>query len=118
MNLRWLVPDWSSITTRLAGWFQVIALVPCVVLLLVTAYFSRRSLEATVRQRLMVISDAKATQLEDYITERRNNAQAMANAPGLVEVVDRLGQLAQGGKVGTPEYRREAERYHARLVSF
>ena len=103
MNLRWLVPDWSSIATRLAGWFLVIALVPCIVLLLVTTYFARRSLESTVRQRLTVISNAKASQLEDYIAERRRDAQFLAKAPGFIEAVERLGRLAQEGKLGTPE---------------
>ena len=118
MTLRSLIPNWSSISTRLAGWFLLIALVPCVVLLLVTSYFSRRSLESTVRQRLTVISDAKAAQLEEYITSRRNDARFLANAPGFVEIVDRLGKLAQEGKAGTEEYRRDSETYRARLVSF
>ena len=116
MNLRRLVPDWSSIATRLAGWFQVIALVPCVVLLLVTAYYSKRSLEATVRQRLAVILDAKATQLEEYIAQRRDDAQFIANAPGFVAAATRLGGLAREGKLGTPEYLREAEASRAALA--
>ena len=118
MNLRWLVPDWSSIATRLAGWFLVIALVPCVVLLLVTSYLARQSLESTVRQRLTVINNAKASQLEDYVTERRRDAQFLAKAPGFVEAVGRLGRLAQEGKLGTAEYRREAEMYRTRLADY
>ncbi|WP_435011828.1 methyl-accepting chemotaxis protein (plasmid) [Tundrisphaera lichenicola] len=117
MNLRWLAPDWSSISTRLAGWFQLIALVPCVVLLLVTGFFSRQSLEATVRQRLTVISDAKASSLEAYIAERRNDALFLANAPGFVEALERLGALVREGKGDTEEYRREADTYRGRLTS-
>ena len=118
MNFRWLIPEWSSISTRLAGWFQMIALVPCVVLLLVTAFFSRQSLEATVRQRLMVISDAKASSLEAYIAERRNDALFLANAPGFVDALERLGALAREGKQDTDAYRREADTYRGRLVTF
>ena len=118
MNLRRFLPDWSSIATRLAGWFQLIAVVPCVVLLLVTVYFSRRSLEATVRQRLTVISDAKASQLEAYIAERRNDAGFLANAPGFVDAVERLGALAREGGPAAPGFAAESEKYRGRLVSF
>ena len=41
MNLRSILPDRNSIATRLAGWFLLIALMPCVFLLAVTAYFSQ-----------------------------------------------------------------------------
>ena len=102
MSLRSLLPDRNSIATRLAGWFLLIALVPCVFLLAVTAYFSRRSLEATVRQRLMVICDAKAAQLEEFISERKSDARYLANAPGFVEAATRLGRDAQGGQGGRP----------------
>ena len=106
MNLRSLLPDRNSIATRLAGWFLLIALVPCVFLLAVTAYFSRRSLEATVRQRLMVICDAKAAQLEEFIAER----QGRRPVPGQRAGVRRGGDPARRscsrrGRGTTEEYR-------------
>ena len=100
MNLRSLLPDRNSIATRLAAWFLMIALVPCVFLLSVTSFFSRRSLEATVRQRLMVICDSKAAQIEDFVAERKADAQFLATAPGFVEVVTRLDALLKEGKGG------------------
>ena len=98
MNLRSLLPDRNSIATRLAGWFLLIALVPCVFLLAVTAYFSRRSLEATVRQRLMVICDAKAAQLEEFISERKADARFLVDCAGVHRGGGRLGAARQGGQ--------------------
>jgi methyl-accepting chemotaxis protein WspA len=118
MNLRSILPDRNSIATRLAGWFLFIALVPCVFLLVVTAYYSRQSLEATVRQRLMLICDAKATQLEEFITERKADARFLLNAPGIIEAATRLDQLLKDGKGKTEDYRRESELIRPRLSAF
>ena len=118
MSLRSLLPDRNSIATRLAGWFLLIALVPCIFLLAVTAYFSRRSLEATVRQRLMVICDAKAAQLEEFMSERKSDARYLANAPGFVDLAARLDAMIRQGKGGTDEYRAEVERVRPRLAAF
>src|ERR1700733_9751804 len=98
MSLRSLLPDRNSIATRLAGWFLLIALVPCVFLLGVTGYYSRRSLEATGRQRLMVICDAKAAQLEEFISERKSDARYLAHAPGFIEAAGRLDAMLQQGQ--------------------
>ncbi len=118
MNLRSLLPDRNSIATRLAGWFLLISLTPCVFLLAVTAYFSRQSLEATVRQRLMLICDAKATQLEEFITERKADARFLFNAPGIIDAATRLGQLFKDGKGTTEDYRRESALLRPRLAAF
>jgi methyl-accepting chemotaxis protein WspA len=118
MDLRSLLPDPNSIATRLAGWFLLIALVPCVFLLGVTVYFSRRSLEATVRERLMVICDAKAAQLEEFVRERRADSRFLINSPALIEAVSDLNVLLKEGKGGTEEYRRRADHYRLRLAAF
>jgi methyl-accepting chemotaxis protein WspA len=118
MNFRALLPDRNSIATRLAGWFLLIALVPCVFLLTVTAYFSRRSLEATVRERLMVICDAKATQLEEFMNERRADARFLINAPAFVDATEALGRLVKAGKRETDEYRTQVDYFQPRLNAF
>lgn len=118
MNLRSILPDRDSIATRLAGWFLVMALVPCAILLTVTSYFSRQSLETTVRQRLMVISDAKASQLEEYISERKSDVRYLMNAPAFIEVVSRLDGLLKDGKGKTEEYRLALEEVRPRLSAF
>jgi methyl-accepting chemotaxis protein WspA len=118
MSPRSLLPDRNSIATRLAGWFLLIALVPCVFLLAVTAYFSRRSLEATIRHRLMVICDAKASQLEEFLSERKSDARYLASAPGFVEATVRLGEMLRERKGGTDEYRAAVEAVRPRLAAF
>jgi methyl-accepting chemotaxis protein WspA len=117
MSLRSLLPDRNSIATRLAGWFLLIALVPCVFLLAVTAYFSRQSLRETVRQRLMVICDAKAAQLEEYIAERKADALVLLNAPNFIDAATRLDGLLKAGKGSTDEYRAATETIRARLAA-
>ena len=56
-----------SITTQLVMWFLALSLIPCVVLTGFISYLSNQSLKGTVRQGLMAISDAKASQLEIFI---------------------------------------------------
>ena len=118
MNLKSLLPDWNSISTRLAGWFLLIALIPCLALLLFTAYFSRLSLATSVYDRLTGIRDYKAAQLEEYIDERRADARFLMNAPGFVEAVTKLNQFHQDGKQGSEECRREIELYRPRLITY
>ena len=117
MSLRSLLPDRNSIATRLAGWFLLIALVPCVVLLTATSYFSRQSLRETVRERLMVVCDAKAAQLEEYITERKADALVLLNAPNFIEASTRLDGLLKAGKGSTDEYRAATETIRTRLAA-
>ncbi len=118
MNLRSLLPDWSSIATRLIGWFLVISLIPSVLVLTITLYFSRRSLEATVRERLTVICDSKAAQLESYLFERRADATFLANAPGFVEAAVRLEQLVKEGRRDSTGFRAAADAYRPRLTAY
>jgi methyl-accepting chemotaxis protein WspA len=118
MTLRSLLPDRNSIATRLAGWFLLIALVPCVFLLGVTGYYSRQSLRETVRQRLMVICDAKAAQLEEYMAERKGDARILINAPGFIDAAARLEGLLKAGKGATDEYRAGLEAIRPRLAAF
>jgi methyl-accepting chemotaxis protein WspA len=118
MNLRSILPDRNSIATRLAGWFLLIALVPCVFLLSATAYFSRQSLRETVRQRLMVVCDAKAAQLEEYLAERKADSRFLIDAAGSTESAARLGDLIKAGKWGTDEFRAEVEAFRPRVAAF
>ena len=108
----------SSIAARLSGWFLLIALIPCVVLLALTLHFSSQSLESSIKQRLMLICDSKAAQLEDYITERRANAQFLSVAPGFVEAVTRLEQLRATSGQNTEEYERSLKLYRVRLGDY
>jgi len=118
MTLRSLLPDRNSIANRLAVWFLLIALVPCLFLLGLMAYFARQSLRETVRQRLMVICDAKAAQLEEYLVERKADARFLINAPGFIDAADRLAGLVRSGKKDTDDFRSEMEAFRPRLSAF
>ncbi len=118
MGLRSLLPDRAGIATRLVAWFLAISFVPCVLVLGVTLLLSSESLEATVRERLMVICDAKASQLEAYIAERRDDASFLANAPGFVEATARLDQLVEEGRRDSDAFRAAVEGYRPRLVAY
>lgn len=114
MFLRSFAPSKASIATRLIAWFLVIALVPIILITVITGFLSRSALEATVRQRLESLSAAKSEQVEAYIAERRGDAQISGTAPSVVQGVSRLEQLRRDGKQNTPEY--EAEEQVTRLV--
>jgi methyl-accepting chemotaxis protein WspA len=118
MNLRRTLSVRSTIGGRLMLWFLCISLIPCGILTTVTAYLSRRSLESSVRQRLLVIADAKTTQLENFIRERRGDAAVMGRTPTVVEAVNRLRQLLEKGRADSAEYRGAAETYRPHLSFF
>ena len=73
MNLRRALAPLTriTITTQLLLWFLIISLIPCAVLTAIISFSANQSLKKTVRQGLLAIADAKATQLETFIRERR-----------------------------------------------
>ncbi|WP_435022641.1 methyl-accepting chemotaxis protein (plasmid) [Tundrisphaera sp. TA3] len=104
MPLRMLAPSRASIATRLIGWFLAIALVPCIVITLITGLLSRSALETTVRQRLESMARAKTEQIETYVAERRGDARISGSAPSVINAVTELGALIRDGKKDTPEF--------------
>ena len=118
MNLRSIWPDRHAISTRLVGWFLIISLLPCLALLLTTLYFSRVSLSTSVRERLIGICNFKAAQLEEYIGERKGDAQFLSNAPGFVEAIGKLDEAIKAGRGSTEEFRAETASYRPRVVAY
>lgn len=110
--------DRSGIATRLSAWFVSIALLPCVVLLYLTLRFSNQSLDESVRDRLMLVCDTKAAQLENYAIERRINAQFLSRTPGSTEAVLRLDEQVRAGRRNTEEYRQLAATFQARISEY
>ena len=108
----------SSIATRLSSYFLLIAVIPCVILLALTLHFSSQSLEASIRDRLMVICDLKAAQLEEYIGERRSDAQFLSVAPGFIEAMTTLNDLNAQGKRDSTEYREFVRKYVVRMGDY
>jgi methyl-accepting chemotaxis protein WspA len=95
MRPRILTILWSRtrISTHLLLYFLCISLIPCGLLTVLTLYISSRSLEHSVRQTLMAVSDAKATQLEVYIRERRGDLSTIGRTPSLMDATRNLVEL-------------------------
>ena len=93
-----------SITTQLLIWFLCLSLIPCVVLTGIIAYLSNQSLKRTVRQGLLAISDAKATQLETYMRERRGDLNVASRYPALVAAIPSLKDVRSKEGFDSPTY--------------
>jgi methyl-accepting chemotaxis protein WspA len=108
----------TGIATRLLAGFLAIALLPCGILTAVTTYIARDSLEYAVRQRLLTLSDAKTTQLENFVKERRGDAMILGRSPALVELVPQLEEILRTRPADSPEYRSAAEKARRNLTNF
>ena len=75
----------TRISTHLLFFFLCISLIPCGVLTALISFISTRSLERSVRQDLLAISDAKTTQLEMFIRERRGDLIIVGRSPSVME---------------------------------
>jgi methyl-accepting chemotaxis protein WspA len=93
-----------SIATRLLFAFLVISLVPCGILTISISLLSTWSLEKSVRQGLLAISDAKTTQLEDFVRERKANMLSLGQAPTIIDGISRIEEVLQKTPIGSPEY--------------
>jgi methyl-accepting chemotaxis protein WspA len=94
-----------SITTQLLIWFLCLSLVPCVVLTGIISFLSNQSLKRTVRQGLLAISDAKTTQLETYMRERRGDLNVASRYPALVDAIPKLKDVRSKEAIDSPAYR-------------
>ncbi len=100
-----------SIRTRLLFWFLIISLVPCGLLTVFVSLLSADSLEKTVRQHLLAISDAKTTQLEDFIRERKAHMHAISKAPTIIGAITSLAELRKKEPLPSPAYAQAAGEY-------
>ena len=100
---RFSTPFWSRsrISTHLLLFFLAISLIPCGVLTTLTLYISAQSLEKSVRQNLMAISDAKTTQLEAFIRERRGDLSILGRSPSVMEAARDLTDQRGKDSTGT-----------------
>ncbi|MDR3636895.1 MAG: methyl-accepting chemotaxis protein [Isosphaeraceae bacterium] len=108
----------ASITTRLLFWFIAISFVPSVLLTGLTGYLSRHSLEQSVRDRLMLVTESKTALLENFVRERRGDAAILGSAPGIIEAAVQLDGLLKKTPAGAPEYLRASEPYRANLLRY
>jgi len=77
-----------TINGRLLAWFLAISLIPCGILAALTSWLSTRVLEDSVRRGLMVVSDAKADEMETYGRKRLRWVTWVARSPTMVQGVN------------------------------
>jgi methyl-accepting chemotaxis protein WspA len=94
----------TSITTQLLFWFLAISLIPCGVLTTIIALRSTQSLKKTVRQELLAISDAKTTQLENFIRERRADMRMISQSSVLSGTLPQLTEARRKDPLDSPAY--------------
>ena len=117
-RLRFFFHFRSNITTQLVAWFLCLSLIPCVVLTGVISYLSNQSLKRTVRAGLLAISDAKTSQLETYMRERRGDLAVASRYPAIVDTVPKLKQVRQKDSFDSKAYREVERTLHPVLANF
>jgi methyl-accepting chemotaxis protein WspA len=108
----------ARISSHLLFYFLCISLIPCGLLTALTLFISARSLEKSVRQTLVSISDAKSKQLETFIRERRNDMVVLGRSPSVMEATQRLAELRRHERPDSPALAQAAERARQVLDSF
>jgi methyl-accepting chemotaxis protein WspA len=93
-----------TITTQLLLWFLIISLIPCALLTAIISLSANRSLKKTVRQGLLAIADAKATQLEAFIRERRADLNMVSRYTMIAELMPRLIETRRKELLDSPAY--------------
>ncbi len=107
-----------TITTQLLLWFLIISLIPCAVLTAIISYSANRSLKKTVRQGLLAIADAKATQLEAFIRERRADLNMMSRYTHIADSVPKLAENRRKEAADSPAYIELTREFRPYLTNF
>ncbi len=120
MISRWVSSRLAStnITTQLVAWFLCLSLIPCVVLTGIISYLSNQSLKRTVRAGLLAISDAKTSQLETYMRERRGDLAVASRYPVIVDTVPKLKQIRPKESFDSKTYRDVEQSVHPVIANF
>lgn len=79
-----------SIAVRLVFWFLAISLIPCAILTTITTNIASRSLENSIRNRLVQLAAAKADELEVYALQCVDDGNTLAHSGVIVEAMTKL----------------------------
>jgi methyl-accepting chemotaxis protein WspA len=79
-----------SIAVRLVFWFLAISLIPCAILTTITTNIASRSLESSIRNRLVQLAAAKADELEVYALQCVDDGNTLAHSAVIVEAMTKL----------------------------
>ncbi len=105
MNMNRFSPSKLGVLTRLMLWFLAIALVPCILMTVVTNNLSMRSLEKTLRGRLVAVTTFKRSELRSFSRESVANLAILSQIPSTRAAMVELIKDREAG--GPPGVRRE-----------
>jgi methyl-accepting chemotaxis protein WspA len=120
MNLRRALAPLTriTITTQLLLWFLIISLIPCALLTTIISLSANRSLKKSVRQGLLAIADAKATQLETFIRERRADLNMVSRFTMLAESFPGLAEASRKGPVDSTAFVESSRKIRPFMANF
>ena len=118
MRLPRFVPGELGISSRLLLWFLAISLIPLGLMTLVISLISTRSLEKTVRRGLSVISEAKVSEIESFVRERRGDATVAGHLPFVIKATRNLSEVIKKSGMDSPEYQKASVEARSTLSFF
>ena len=107
-----------TITAQLLLWFLIISLIPCAVLTAIISISATRSLKKSVRQGLLAIADAKATQLERFIRERRADLNMASRYTTIAESTPQLAEARRKESLESSAYVELTRKLHPYMANF
>jgi methyl-accepting chemotaxis protein WspA len=100
-----------SITARLMCWFLAISLIPCLLLTGLIEYISSDSLEKSMRSGLMVIAEAKAAAIDNFVRARRGDVTLAGHLQTVIGATSRLAEVLKTEQMDSPAYKKESAPY-------
>ena len=107
-----------TITTQLLLWFLIISLIPCALLTAIISISANRSLKKTVRQGLLAIADAKATQLENFIRERRADLNMVSRYTMIADSMSRLAEARTKEALDASAFAEQSRKFRPYIANF
>ena len=96
MNMNWFSLSKLGVMSRLMLWFLVIALIPCILMTVVTNRLSMWSLEKTLRGRLVAITAFKGAELDSFAREREGDMTVLSQIDATRDAIEELTKDLDG----------------------
>jgi len=118
MRLPRLTTGELGISGRLMLWFLAIALIPCGVLTGLIEYLSSAALDRSLRTGLMVVAEAKASAIDNFVRQRRGDVSLAGHLKTVVEAATRLSEVLKKEPLDSPAYKALAAPYRKVLAHY
>lgn len=106
-----------SITTQFIVIFLLVALAPLILVSYINFSSSQKALQKEITDRLSVLADYKAGQIETYIKERQDDAAILASVPDVTSAIEQLSRAYAKG-AASQEYTAVDNRFRDFLKSY